>query len=279
MRKLFDKDGSVEFSGIGDAIKNVHGPYSELEKERQVVYLATTPTAWNNNHNVSTITALLSNPPEATIGSLDIAETIETESTAPARTARRMIRRLDDGDEFDTDALLRRESDMWQECRRVKADQKAVRVLINITAHKGIDASAAQNRAALMMAIISVCQKNSVAVEIDAVVAVAKLFPRARNERVHKLKVKLHEMGNAVDVNQISVAVGDMGFFRVIMIANAITCSNEINYEMCKGGGYPRDLDANEWQEQGYDWYIPMTCFSPEAVKREYSKFVGRFAG
>lgn len=275
MKKQFDKNGEVEFSCISEAIEHAQGPYTELDKERYITGLVDNARKFNNNHTIESIKGKLTTPPETNSNLLAMADSLEAESYFPSRTVRRVRRNLEDGDEFCTDKFLRRDVDMWQECQRVKANQKSIRLLINLSAGVNVSAKHLANRSALLVSIMTACQRNMIAIEIDSVTVLDGLFPR--DGKMYKVKTQLHKMGNVLDINQISVAVGDAGFFRVCLLANAVIASNKIKSGMKSSMGNAEDLRERDWREQGYDWYIPTYCFTEKDVKSMYNEFVTEF--
>lgn len=277
--KTFDDQNRVFFSGVGEAVLNAQGPYTELDmrSDRGIEYLADNPRTWNGNQSMASMAKLLDSPPEATVESLSVEETLEAERTISGRPLRRMKRRLEDGDEFDAELFLRREPDMWQECRRAPTEQKAIRVLINLTTDCKKPAGVAAYRAALLLAMVEACKRNAIAIEIDADVTISKLFKKDDSGDRYRITTRLHSMGDALDVNQIAVAVGNMGFFRVVMLANLVVCSrSRAKRTMSNGFGLCVDRGADDWKADGYDIYIPSACFSREAVQLEYDRFLKR---
>lgn len=235
-RVAFDSlaDAIAAATTPGIAVNDGNGEYAEQR-------LSTASDAFYNGYDTPGIVAALSNPPAPIIAAVDgIKRRIEATVTPPTICRRRVVRRLDMGDELDPMAWARRDPDGWSEVRRERKAAPIVHIGVNASVHCKRRPADLLYRGAAAAALVDLLTDRGVSVSVTLFSSTRGLEQCRPDDRsVARVLVKAAD--RPMDVGAMAVALAEIAFFRLVMIGLNIRCARRKVEPCC---GWPELLPA-----------------------------------
>jgi len=142
-----------------------------------------------------------------------VRERIEGQIQPPERKRRKLRRRLEDGDELESEAWLRRDPQGWSGLTRVFREKTLVRIAVNsVTIHFESPENLVYRGAAAVV-LADVLGSMGVAVEITTFWSVARLWD-GNSSFVQELVVK--QPDEPLNIEAVAEACAEVGFIRRI---------------------------------------------------------------
>lgn len=224
---------------------------------------------FTNGHTPTSAAALIAEPPEYIGEMVELSSAIEA-STAGQVTRRRLRRRLEDGDELDPIAWIRRDPDGWQAMRREPTQSRVLRIAANIAIDNKKTPEQLRVRGAALCAIADAATAAGFSVEIDLLNSISGLT--SQRNKTHTMAITLKQADQPLDLATVAVAAGEIGFFRTIVFLAITRQGDEEAYKVDEFLGRP--ITAPEALAKQYDILVDSNIIT----QKQASVFVEKYA-
>ena len=243
----------------------VNGRLDQIESKSGNDYDGIT---YYNGYTVSMMLKCIENPPTDLMMRVDeLRRQIESGIEVESGRRRRVIRRLDAGDEVDPFAYAMGEVDCWSEARMVNAVKPVVRIAVNVVVSAMYGPETVVWRGAAAAALADILTIQGYSVELYAFEAVENFSDEPDEFRsVSKVIVKHSDM--PIDLPSMAFALSEIAFFRIVMMSAGGRC---LTGRIRLGWGRPVDLPPKETAEA--DIVIDQHIRSKEAAEALVRKY------
>lgn len=224
---------------------------------------------WNGKHTLEMVGRELLAPTPKMAGVIDSGESLfSSEEWATEKPRRKVLRRLEDGDEIDIDRWREREPDMWEESRKQDGPRFGVRIGVNIATSAHVDAEGFKWRTSAVVAILSICEELQIPCEVMCYEKSRKFTEDGYGCCV-QFPVKRPE--SLLDIDLLAYVLGSQSFYRTAVLGGMIIATGETHPEMSIGSGlgYP---DAYVSDDAG-EFVLDRGCLNEQNARREVKRF------
>lgn len=233
----------------------------------------TRPNIWNGHMTMEKVRAELLNPTPDMAGILSMSDGMfDRDDWTTQRPRRKVLHRLEDGDEIDIDRWRDREPDMWKEARRVQGARFGVRIGVNVSTSASVVKSGFRWRTSAVVAMLRMVEELCIPCEVMCYECCTGLgwFRTKSFDLEYEFPVKRAE--HLLDVDLLGYVLGDRSFFRVGILGAEVmaikeTFRNEVRLN--EGLGQPREHKATEPNE----FVLRGACIREDAARAEVRRF------
>jgi hypothetical protein len=217
------------------------------------------------------IEAWMSSPrPELTAALDRTRAALEGIVEPPTRKRRKMRRNLDDGAHMDEQAWFERRSSPWTDARSVRSPKPTVTVAVNTYCYAMLTTEHLMYRGAAAAVVADVLTQLGHSVELTAYVTVADVGPGV-DRLMYRVPVK--SAGAPLDVAAASVALSEIGFFRIALVPLMSRLIPSGAY-----GSFGRAADGlTEDERRGFDIVIDQNVRSMDSAVAAVRAAVAKF--
>lgn len=265
----------LSFDGVDDVMRhaNRYGEPAFEQEHKEWQHCFDEGDSWNGYHTLKMVGQELLEPTPKMAGVLESGESLfDSDDWATQRPRRKVLRRLEDGDEIDIDRWLDREPDMWEESRKVQGARFGVRIGVNIATSAHVGAEGFKWRTSAVVAILRICEELQIPCEVmcyeqntdyvtidgDSLGLFCE-FPVKRSEHL-------------LDIDLLGYVLGSRSFFRCAVLGAEIIGAKvafgdraSVHY----GLGCPHEVS----RLQPNEFVLSRACLNESAANEELARF------
>lgn len=273
-------DGVDDLMSYGTKFKKPDCPEILRREAERMDECFTRKNDWNGRKTMEDIEQELLKPTPETAENLKTSEALfDSDDWATEKPKRKLLRRLEDGDEIDIDRWREREPDMWEESKKVKGPRYGVRIGVNVATSAHVDKQGFKWRTSTVVAMLSIVEELHIPCEVmcyEHKTNYTHTLKLADGRTAYGcglfLKFPVKRAEHLLDVDLLAYVLGDRSFFRVGILGGEIMAVKEVfgdNVEIQGGLGSPREYDSPASNE----FILSRACLNESVARSEMTRF------
>lgn len=228
---------------------------------------------WNGNHTLSMVAEELLEPAPKMASVLESGSSLfDSDDWATEKPRRKVLRRLDEGDEIDVDRWLQREPDMWEESRKVQGSRFGVRIGVNIATSAHVGEEGFKWRTSAVVAILSICEELQIPCEVMCYEQTTDYVSIDGDSLGLFFEFPVKRSEHLLDIDLLGYVLGSRSFFRTAVLGGGIIGAKSAFKERCRvhyGLGYPHEVSRIQENE----FILSRACLDESSARSELERF------
>ena len=233
----------------------------------------TLKNSWNGYKTMEDVRQALLKPTPDMAETLSMGEGLfDSDDWATQRPRRKILRRLEEGDEIDIDRWREREPDMWEESRKVQGARFGVRIGVNVSTSDHVEKSGFQWRTSAVVAMLRMVEELCIPCEVTCYECCTGFGDMNGNSFGLEYSFPVKRSEHLLDVDLLGYVLGDRSFFRVGILGSEVMAIKETFREkvyISGSLGRPHEYEAKEPNE----FVLSRACISESVAKAEVQRF------